>query len=112
MHCLLTVSCYGASFSISALGVSGGPDSMALCVLTAAWKTAAWKTAAGNAVTTDNGGFIDGLLAIIVDHGLRAESKEEAIVVSRRVSKMGMLCDFGCFIFDCRNGNVIWIFSC
>lgn len=71
-----------------ALGVSGGPDSIALCVL-----TAAWKTAAGNAVTTENGGFIDGLLAIIVDHGLRAESKEEANVVSNRVSKMGIRCE-------------------
>ncbi|WVZ15626.1 hypothetical protein V8G54_013192 [Vigna mungo] len=69
-----------------ALGVSGGPDSMALCVL-----TAEWKTAGANVVTTENGGLIDGLLAIIVDHGLRAESKEEANVVSQRVSKMGSL---------------------
>ncbi|MED6110044.1 hypothetical protein PIB30_039310 [Stylosanthes scabra] len=70
-----------------ALGVSGGPDSMALCVL-----TAGWKTAGANAVNTDSGGFIDGLLAIIVDHGLRAESKEEANIVCRRVSKMGIRC--------------------
>ncbi|RDX69264.1 tilS, partial [Mucuna pruriens] len=74
-----------------ALAVSGGPDSMALCVL-----TAGWKTAAANAVTTENGGFIDGLLAIIVDHGLRAESKEEANVVSHRVSKMGIRCEIAC----------------
>lgn len=72
-----------------ALGVSGGPDSVALCVLTAGWKTAAGV----NAVATENGGFIDGLLAIIVDHGLRAESKEEANVVSHRVSKMGIRCE-------------------
>ncbi|BAU02872.1 hypothetical protein VIGAN_11246700 [Vigna angularis var. angularis] len=71
-----------------ALGVSGGPDSMALCVL-----TAEWKTAGANVVTTENGGLIDGLLAIIVDHGLRAESKEEANVVSQRVSKMGIRCE-------------------
>ena len=77
---------------VSALGVSGGPDSMALCVL-----TAGWKTAGADAVTPENGGFIDGLLAIIVDHGLRAESKEEANIVSHRVSKMGVS-KFGCFI--------------
>ncbi|KAL5143021.1 tRNA(Ile)-lysidine synthase [Glycine soja] len=74
-----------------ALGVSGGPDSMALCVL-----TAGWKTAGADAVTPENGGFIDGLLAIIVDHGLRAESKEEANIVSHRVSKMGIRCEIAC----------------
>ncbi|TKY44633.1 tRNA(Ile)-lysidine synthase [Spatholobus suberectus] len=74
-----------------ALGVSGGPDSMALCVL-----TAGWKTAGANTFTTENGGFIDGLLAIIVDHGLRAESKEEANLVSHRVAKMGIRCEIAC----------------
>lgn len=58
---------------------------MALCVLTAQWKANGLKTTHGS------GGFIDGLLAIIVDHGLRAESEEEANTVSRRVSKMGTL---------------------
>ncbi|CAN1277987.1 tRNA(Ile)-lysidine synthase [Linum perenne] len=65
-----------------ALGVSGGPDSMALCFLTAAWKIDG-PNAAGQSC-----GYIDGLLAIIVDHGLRAESKEAARIVSHRVSKM------------------------
>ncbi|KAK7364035.1 hypothetical protein VNO80_12367 [Phaseolus coccineus] len=74
-----------------ALGVSGGPDSMALCVL-----TARWKTAGANVVTTENGGLVDGLLAIIVDHGLRAESKQEAHVVSDRVSEMGIRCEIAC----------------
>lgn len=83
---------------LSALGVSGGPDSMALCVL-----TAGWKTAGVDAVSTESGGFIDGLLAIIVDHGLRAESKEEANIVCRRVSEMGWS-KFCCFIRDC----VVW----
>ncbi|KAL5572654.1 hypothetical protein UlMin_022251 [Ulmus minor] len=69
-----------------ALGVSGGPDSMALCVLTAHWKTNGLKT------THDSEGFIDGLLTIIVDHSLRAESKEEANMVSSWVSKMGIRC--------------------
>ncbi|KAK2985317.1 hypothetical protein RJ640_024313 [Escallonia rubra] len=55
-----------------ALGVSGGPDSMALCVLTADWKTG------GFSATKESGEFVEGLLAIVVDHGLRAESKDEA----------------------------------
>ncbi|KAL8167059.1 hypothetical protein V2J09_008558 [Rumex salicifolius] len=46
------------------LGVSGGPDSIALCLLTAHWK-------ANSATDSDSNGYIDGLLAIIVDHGLR-----------------------------------------
>ncbi|KAK2397761.1 Adenine nucleotide alpha hydrolase superfamily protein [Trifolium repens] len=71
-----------------ALGVSGGPDSMALCVL-----TAGWKTSGVNSVGTDSSGFIDGLLAIVVDHGLRAESKEESNVVRNRVSEMGIRCE-------------------
>lgn len=65
------------------MGVSGGPDSMALCALTAQWKTNGLNTTHGT------GGFIDGLSAIIVDHRLRAESEEEANTVSRRVSEMG-----------------------
>ncbi|XP_043724578.1 uncharacterized protein LOC122671439 [Telopea speciosissima] len=70
-----------------ALGVSGGPDSVALCVLTAGWKTDAL-------VETDEAtGCIHGLLAIVVDHGLRAESKDEANCVRDRVSKMGIRCE-------------------
>lgn len=68
----------------TALAVSGGPDSMALCVLTANWKTDG-PNAVGHL-----GGFIDGLLAVIVDHGLRAESRDEANLVLRRVSEMGI----------------------
>ncbi|XP_021903238.1 uncharacterized protein LOC110818616 isoform X1 [Carica papaya] len=70
-----------------ALAVSGGPDSMALCVLTANWKTDG-PNAVGHL-----GGFIDGLLAVIVDHGLRAESRDEANLVLRRVSEMGIRCE-------------------
>ncbi|KAK4849710.1 hypothetical protein QYF36_000109 [Acer negundo] len=70
-----------------ALGVSGGPDSMALCVLTADWKTGEQN------VVGDGDEFIGGLLAIIVDHGLREESREEAKMVSSRVSDMGIRCE-------------------
>lgn len=62
---------------------------MALCFLTATWKTERPRGVG------QSGGFIDGLLAIVVDHGLRAESKEEAHIVSRRVSEMGI------FRFEC-----------
>lgn len=68
-----------------AMGVSGGADSMALCAL-----MAHWKTFANGGVGFDNFGYIDGLLAIIVDHGLRPESKEEAETVSRWVFDMGI----------------------
>ncbi|KFK39777.1 hypothetical protein AALP_AA3G286300 [Arabis alpina] len=70
-----------------ALGVSGGPDSMALCVLAAKWKTQ------GFSGVNKTDGFIDGLLAIVVDHGLRQESKDEAQLVSCRVSEMGIRCE-------------------
>lgn len=70
---------------LRALGVSGGPDSMALCILTADWKTNGLNTAG------ESRGFIDGLLAIIVDHGLRAESKDEANIVRHRVSDMAFV---------------------
>lgn len=83
---------------VLAIGVSGGPDSMALCALTAFWK------AQGFNGKCDSEGFIDGILAIIVDHGLRAESTEEASIVSNRVAKMGTsLCAdrlFGCLEFN------------
>ncbi|XWS69892.1 hypothetical protein CRYUN_Cryun03dG0002700 [Craigia yunnanensis] len=70
-----------------ALAVSGGPDSMALCVLAANWKTE------GLYESDNSGKFIDGLLAIIVDHGLRPESKDEASLVGHRVSEMGIRCE-------------------
>ncbi|GKF36149.1 tRNA(Ile)-lysidine synthase, partial [Tanacetum coccineum] len=40
-----------------------------------------------------NDDVVDGLLAIIVDHGLRAESKDEAEMVQRRVLNMGIRCE-------------------
>ncbi|XP_019097100.1 PREDICTED: uncharacterized protein LOC104766387 [Camelina sativa] len=70
-----------------ALGVSGGPDSMALCVLAAKWKTE------GLGCVNKSDGFIDGLVAVVVDHGLRQESKDEAQLVCSRVSEMGIRCE-------------------
>ncbi|KAI3929099.1 hypothetical protein MKW92_051878, partial [Papaver armeniacum] len=65
-----------------AVGVSGGPDSVALCVLTSQWKKDALIG------IDEKDGFVDGLLSIVVDHGLRKESKDEANVVHDRVSKL------------------------
>lgn len=70
-----------------ALGVSGGPDSMALCVLTAKWKTE------GLSGVNKTDGFIDGLVAVVVDHGLRQESRDEAELVCSRVSDIGIRCE-------------------
>lgn len=56
---------------------------MALCVLTAGWKMDCLNS------TGKSSTFIDGLLAIVVDHGLRAESRDEANVVWNRVTQMG-----------------------
>ena len=102
----------GCLFCFVALGVSGGPDSMALCVLTANWKIN------GLDVSRDSDGFIDGILAIVVDHSLRAESKEEADMVSHRVSRIGTFefCRYNFLVlinkvvFEVINwGNSLWI---
>ncbi|CAH9064872.1 unnamed protein product [Cuscuta epithymum] len=73
-----------------ALGVSGGPDSMALCLLAASWKT---NNRSVGLISDKKSEYIDGLLAVVVDHGLRAESKEEANLVQRRVTNMGIKCE-------------------
>lgn len=67
-----------------ALGVSGGPDSISLCVLAANWKTE------GLYGSDKSGNYIAGLLAIIVDHGLRPESKDEASLVGHRVAEIDL----------------------
>lgn len=59
---------------------------MALCVLTAGWKSD------GRFSNNEASGFIDGLLGIIVDHRLRPESTEEATRVRDRVNKIGNFC--------------------
>ncbi|KAK6137044.1 hypothetical protein DH2020_029213 [Rehmannia glutinosa] len=72
-----------------AMAVSGGPDSIALCILTAGWKSDNCDAAAAKGRSK----LIDGLLAIVVDHGLRAESAEEANLVYNRVLDMGIKCE-------------------
>jgi tRNA(Ile)-lysidine synthase len=58
------------------LAVSGGPDSTALMVLAARWR-AARKSGPK-------------LIAVTVDHGLRAEAKREAASVGRLARKLGI----------------------
>ncbi|KAK6158956.1 hypothetical protein DH2020_006270 [Rehmannia glutinosa] len=72
-----------------AMAVSGGPDSIALCILTAGWKSDNCDAAAAKGRSKS----IDDLLAIVVDHGLRTESAEEANLVYNRVLDMGVKCE-------------------
>src|SRR6185437_13448212 len=58
------------------LAISGGPDSTALMVLAARWRDALVKKPK--------------LIAVTIDHGLRAESKREAADVGRLARKLGI----------------------
>jgi len=57
-----------------AVGVSGGADSLALALL-----AAGWTAARGGRVT-----------ALVVDHGLRGESRAEAALACRRLAGLGI----------------------
>jgi tRNA(Ile)-lysidine synthase len=59
-----------------ALAVSGGPDSLALMYLAAWWGAAEPKAPA--------------LSVLTVDHGLRASSRDEALMVGRMASSLGL----------------------
>ncbi len=59
-----------------ALAVSGGPDSLALMHLAAAWRAAQ--------------GSAPELSVLTVDHGLRASSRDEALMVGRMASALGL----------------------
>ncbi len=63
-------------FSTLVLAVSGGPDSTALMVLAARWRKMLKVKPA--------------LIAVTVDHRLRAESKGEAAAVARLARKLGI----------------------
>ncbi len=58
------------------LAVSGGPDSTALMLLAARWRKARKRGPA--------------LLAVTIDHGLRADSKREAAGVARLARQLGI----------------------
>src|SRR5450830_1298629 len=58
------------------LAVSGGPDSTALMVLAARWRDALKEKPK--------------LIAVTVDHGLRAQSRSEAASVARLAHKLGL----------------------
>ena len=58
------------------LAVSGGPDSTALLVLAARWAKRLKRAPK--------------LIAITVDHGLRAEAAREAVAVKRLAKKLGV----------------------
>lgn len=59
-----------------ALAVSGGADSMALLHLMAAWRT--------------EGEAKPDLTVLTIDHGLRAESRDEAAMVTRMAARLGL----------------------
>jgi tRNA(Ile)-lysidine synthase len=65
-----------ARFSHLALAVSGGPDSLAMMHLAACW--AASRASAPK------------LTVLTVDHGLRAASRDEAALVARHASRLGL----------------------
>lgn len=58
------------------LAVSGGPDSTALMLLASRWRKTLKKKPA--------------LIAVTVDHGLRKESKREALAVKKLAKKLGV----------------------
>ncbi len=66
-----------ARFDHVVLGVSGGPDSMALMVLAAEWRARAKLATPSLSVAT-------------VDHGLRPESRSEAELVGRAAERLGL----------------------
>lgn len=68
-----------------ALGVSGGADSMALCILAKEWKCRRGNE--GRKI-----GFFEGILGVVVDHKVRPESTDEAHLVSARLETIGIRC--------------------
>ena len=67
---------YFADFPVLLISSSGGPDSTALLWLMARWRK-----------TRKRG---PKLIAVTIDHGLRAESKREAQAVARLARKLGV----------------------
>ena len=65
-----------ADHPVLILAVSGGPDSTALLVLAARWRKARKRGPK--------------LIAITIDHGLRAEARREALAVKRLARSLGV----------------------
>jgi len=65
------------SFPVLVLAVSGGPDSTALMLLSARWRKPLK--------------IKPKLIAVTIDHGLRAESKREAAAVGKLARKLGIV---------------------
>ena len=65
-----------ADHPVLILAVSGGPDSTALLVLAARWRKALKRGPK--------------LVAVTVDHGLRAEARREALAVKRLARSLGV----------------------
>ncbi|BBN15472.1 tRNA(Ile)-lysidine synthase [Marchantia polymorpha subsp. ruderalis] len=78
-----------------AIAVSGGADSIALCLLIARWKR----------LTVQREGYarqgVGELFAYVVDHSLRKDSAEEALLVKEWALKLG----FNCRILKCKWPN-------
>ncbi|CAM6105966.1 unnamed protein product [Calypogeia fissa] len=70
-----------------AIAVSGGADSMALCLLARRWKRRSSSLELGAV------GKCEGLVGFVVDHGLRSGSAEEALCVQKWVSNLGFTCN-------------------
>lgn len=65
-----------AQFPHLALAVSGGPDSLALMHLVARWRA--------------ERGAAPSLSVLTVDHGLRPDARDEALMVARTASSVGL----------------------
>jgi hypothetical protein len=86
-------SCFGF---FAAIAVSGGPDSMALCILTARWwqQQQQVKGLSHSVIEEAAAGMMMPLLSnhvvgMVVDHGLRPESAMEALSVQHWLARLG-----------------------
>ncbi len=73
-----------------ALAVSGGPDSMALMLLVAAWQKRHTMGPPVSEVGAARAGEPAAALVVTVDHGLRTESAAEAALVAREAARLGL----------------------
>jgi tRNA(Ile)-lysidine synthase len=77
-----------------AIAVSGGPDSMALCILTSKMVATAATSVSDGVIKEAAGGMMLLLLSnhvvgMVVDHGLHPESVVEALSVQHWLARLG-----------------------